>query len=330
MGLYIDHVNTVLQKLRETPITSLSTDTTTEAYRAAEAVKRAVARVWNAKTWAFRGRITSVTTTASSELVSLPHYVGEPYLMLSANSPYYITPVRQDTFFKNIPNPVSEGNPQIVRLFEYDSVDLQPTSASTLSLASSSSADTTQQVLVKGLVSSEIDYELVSLSGTSTVTTTKSFSKIFAVTKSAETSGRVTITSNGAAVTNVVLAAKQKISRHKLMRLYPIPNSAIVITIHHYSLPPELTTEYEDTEIPPRWDYVVDQFAYSLALQAKGQTQLAEFTTQMQLADKFLNEDMVVEEYISTDEPIVPERFAGGSSGSLGWTSLPEGYGYTL
>lgn len=260
----------------------------------------------------------------------LPRLVGEVYKLKSSASPYDMTVVSEDLFDNNVPNPTASGNPEFARLFEMVGVETQPTSASIISVVSSSASDTSQKVLIKGLVNSQLDYEELSLNGTTTVNGSKSFSAIYAVTKSAETVGRVTVTSNAGVVTNVTLALQDETVRLRKIRLYPIPSSAVTITVKNYGLCPELTTTYEDTEIPSRWDYVVDQFSFAYVLQTKGKEQLDEFTVQMQLAQRMLDEDMLTEERLSAEEIIVPERWGGTGDGYMGWTSLPAGYGYAL
>lgn len=327
MGLFIDHVNTVLGKLRETPISSLSTDTTTEAYRAQEAVRRAVNRVWNAKQWSFKAASRTLSTTSGISEYMLPKSIGEIYSVKNSSSPYTITPIRDDNFDQYVPNPVATGSPGYLMLFNMAGAEEQPASAGTVSVVSSSTSDTTQYVLIKGLVSGQTDYELLALAGTATVTSTKSFSYIFAITKNAETAGRITVTIGSTTI--ATLATQDKVIRVRKMRLYPTPDATYTVTVKGFGLPPALTVAYEDTEIPPRWDYVVDQFAFALALQSKGQEQSQEFTTQMALANKFLEEDMAGEEYWSSYDIITPQRWGGTSEGFDGWTTLPNGYGLT-
>lgn len=323
MGLFIDHVNTVLHKLRETPITSLSTDTSTEAYNAQEAVRRAVARIWNAKQWVFKLRRYTFATASGTEAYIVPRLMGEIYSINSPQAPYLLTSVKEDTFDRAVPNPTATGNPSYARLFEVVGVDTQPSSASIITLVSSDGTDTTQKVLVKGLVGGYLDYEQVSLNGTTSAVTSKSFSAVYALTKSDTTAGYVTATSNAGVVTNGVLAPQDKTLRLRKIRLYPIPSSTLTITVKGYGVPPLMTHAYEDAEIPVRWDYVVDQFAYGLALQYKGQEQLAEFDKQMAVAIKFLEDDMVTEENIAAEDIIIPERFGGSDC-----SDMPEGYVY--
>lgn len=325
MAIFLDHINVTLSKLRADPVTSLSADTTTEAYRAAIAVRRAVWRVWNAKQWAFKLRRTNLALTASSNEYVLPKIVGEPLIVMSSVSPYRLTVVKEDTFDKFVPNPQASGNPEFVRLFEMTGAENQPSSASVISVASNSASDTTQKILIKGFVNGEIDYEELSLSGISTVSTTKLFSEIYAISKSDDTAGKITITAG--ATTIGTLSTQERVLRLRKLRFYPAPGSAITMTIKHLALPPLLTHAYEDTEIPVRWDYVVDQFALAFALQAKGQEQITEQSAEFQLAELFLKEDMVSEEYLSGEEIILPERVGG--TGDSSWLNQLSGFGYT-
>ena len=187
MAVFLEHINQVLAKLREPSITALSTDRDSAAFNTQMAVQRAIARVWNAKSWTFKQRRTTLSVSSGSERVKLPKDVGEPYTILSSLYPYLLRPKTEDEFDRREPNPTATGNPRIYTLFHYDGVDTQPTSASTLSVASSSAADTTQTVLIRGQVSGQDDYESVSLSGTSTVTTSKSFTRVDSVSKSGTT-----------------------------------------------------------------------------------------------------------------------------------------------
>lgn len=327
MALFLTHVNTVLGKLRETPITALSTDATTEAYRAQEAVRRAVARVWNAKQWSFKIRSYYFNTTSGVEAYPMFQTVGEPFSILSDEHPYNIKVISESFFDEKVPNPTETGVPRFCRLFEMTGSWTQPSSASVVQVVSSNAADTTQKVLVKGLINDQyIDMEEMSLAGTATVSGSKLFTSILAITKSDSTTGYVTVSASSA--TLAVMSPADTVVRNRIMRFYPEPDSAYQITIKHFGLAPQLTHAYEDTEIPQRWDYVVDQFAFALALQSKGQEQAAEFQTAFNVATKMLEHDMATEEYIASEEIIIPQRW-GSNIGELNpWASLPTGYNY--
>lgn len=85
----------------------------------------------------------------------------------------------------------------------------QPSSASALAIASSLAADTTQKLIVEGLVDSLEDYEVITLTGTTPASTSKSFSYIKGMRLDKAATGTVTVTSNSAAVTNATLTAGQ-------------------------------------------------------------------------------------------------------------------------
>ncbi len=325
MATFLDHVNVVLQMLREAPITALSTDTSSEAFRVQRAVRRAVWRVWNAKQWGFKLRSYTFPTVANQLSYTLPKLVGEPYSILSTQPPYTLTNISERMFNKLVPNPTASGNTEFYRLFEMIGASEQPSSATTLSIVSNHASDTTQTVLVKGLVNSEVDMEEVTLAGTSTVTTTKSFSAVYAITKSSETAGNVTVTAGATTVGR--LAPQEKVLRLRVIKLYPTPGSVYTITVKSFGLPPYLTNAYEDTEIPTRWDYVVEQFAFAMALQPKGQEQLSEQAEQYRVAKQYLEEDMASEEYITSEELILPERWGG--TGDYSWLNSLDGFGYT-
>jgi hypothetical protein len=327
MALFLDHVNVVLQKLRQDPITALSTDTTTEAYRAQIAVNRAIARVWNHKQWAFKKRTDTLATVSGTMNYEMPKSAGEPYSVLSTGSTKKLRPIPKHHFDLRFADPTSSGDPEMYVLSDMLGVNEQPSSASVITIVSSDASDTTQAVLIKGLVSGQEDYEQVTLNGTTSASTTKSFSSIISVTKSAATAGRVTLTSNGGAVTNLVLAPQENTIRLRKVSLYPIPASVLTVTFHNFANPPYLTHRYEDSQIPARWDYIVDQWAYALALQAKGQDQAMEFKLQYEVAKIFLEEDMSTEEKISSEEPVMPLK--AGDFGDSQWAHRLPGYGYT-
>lgn len=295
-----------MSKLRVPAISALSTDKDSIEYQTQIAVQRAIARIWNARSWTFKQRKTTLSIVSGDSEKSLPRDVGEPFLVLSSVSPYLLRYMTEDEFDQREPNPTASGNPRIYTLFEHAGVDEQPAAASTLSLVSSSAADTTQKVLIRGLVSGYDDYEEVSLSGTTPVATSKSFSRVESVSKSAETAGRITITAG--ATTVLVSGPLEKTARFRKMRFFPEAASSITITIKHYKVPVIPVTLYDTHEIPSRWDYVVEQFAFALAIQSKGKDQADEAAMQFQLAEKYLNEDMASEEKQTSSGLIVPDK----------------------
>ena len=101
-------------------------------------------------------------------------------------------------------------------------VQNQPTSASVITIVCASPLDITQTARVNGVSSSADDTESVILNG-GTVATTKTFTKLYSIRKSATTAGKITCTSNATAVTNVVIPPARLLVQHQGINLYPIP-----------------------------------------------------------------------------------------------------------
>ena len=306
MAVFLTHINQVLGKLRAPAISALSTDKDSVEYITQLAVQRAIARVWNARQWTWKQRKTTLALVSGDSEKNLPRDVGEPYIVLINVSPFLLKYRTEDEFDRREPNPTSSGNPRIYSLFEYDGVEEQPAAAGVVSIVSSSAADTTQKLLIRGLVGGYDDYEQVSLNGTTTVFTTKSFSKITSVSKSEETAGRLTLTVG--ATTVLTMGALETTVRLRKIRFFPEAGSSITATIKHYKAPVIPVTLYDTHEIPSRWDYVIEQFAFALALQSKGKEQAEEAAIQFALAEKYLNEDMAAEEKQTSEGLIVPDR----------------------
>lgn len=124
-------------------------------------------------------------------------------------------------------------------------VQAQPTSASVLAIVSSSSADSTQTITVRGVSSAVEVYEEVALTGTSPVSTTNSYTRVISIGKSAETSGKITITSNSAAVTVAVISPETLTPRFNLIRLHYVPSTAVTIALPYYIKPLPMNSGYD-------------------------------------------------------------------------------------
>lgn len=268
---------------------------------------------------------TTFPTVADQTDYVLDKRIGQPYSVLSSVLPYKLRMLSRYNLDKLDAERLSEGNPEIATISDIVPVTTQPTSASVIEIVSSSSADTTQSVLVKGIVGGQEDYEQVSLNGTTSVFTTRSFSSITSITKSGNTTGRVTFSIG--ATTLLIMGALERTAHLRVMTLYPIPQAVITITVRHFGKAPYMTNAYESTMIPEDWDYVVDQWAFILALQSKGQEQSTEFSNQVLVGTKMLSEDMSVEERDSSDDPILLDD-AGNFPGHRGGAWLPSGHGY--
>lgn len=126
-----------------------------------------------------------------------------------------------------------------------DTVQAQPTSSSVLALVSSSAADTTQTVLIRGISGGVEVYESVTLTGTTPVNSTNAYTRVKAISKSAVTAGKVTITSNSAAVTVATIYGEELETRYKIFLAHYVPAEVIEISLPYIIKPLPLSQSYD-------------------------------------------------------------------------------------
>lgn len=114
---------------------------------------------------------------------------------------------------------------------EEDTVAAQPSSASVLTFSSSASGDTTQTCRIWGISGGEVTTESITLSGTNTVTSGNSYTRVDRISKSAATSGVITVTSNSAAVTVVTIAQRDITSLQTKIHFIQRPQSALTYNL---------------------------------------------------------------------------------------------------
>lgn len=182
-------------------------------------------------------------------------------------------------FFFEVPDASSMGDPEF-----YDTIDTgvenQPIAAGTLSLSSSSASDGSAfTVLVRGMVSAVKDYEEVTMNGTTAVVTTKSFSRVDQVIKSAAFTGKLTVTADSGNTTiHTIPPEALQVTRRKLW-VYPYPENKIRIYVSGWE---ELPRLIRAKDVPLISSDLYVQAALVCALQMLGEWSKA--GAQLQLA----------------------------------------------
>lgn len=185
---------------------------------------------------------------------------GYPYMM------NYVTD--QDFYGYGVQN-VTKGVPIAYRMWGEDMVIEQLRDGSTLNIASSDATDTAINVTIFGTVSGYPDFQTVatdSSDGTTTVYTTKTFTAIERVTKSASTAGRITLTANSGATTVAVLPVGDSTDgiRYRKLQLYPLPNEVYNINVQYYKDPFALVNDTDVHELGPDFDQAIIFLAVAL------------------------------------------------------------------
>lgn len=126
---------------------------------------------------------------------------------------------------------IGQDSPEYFAIEQQLGVKAQPSAASVVTFASSSTTDTTQIMRIVGISNSVRQQEEVTLTGTSLALSVKTFTEIFSIEKSARTIGKVTATSNAAAVTLTVIPPDALGSMYFYFSIRAIPDSAYVLSI---------------------------------------------------------------------------------------------------
>lgn len=146
-----------------------------------------------------------------------------------------------------------EGSASEFMFWGHSPVAAQPSSASVLTLVSSSTSDTsaTASVVVKGFTSGgDIAAEEFLLDGTTPVVGTTSFVEVLSVVKSGEFAGTLTMTSNSGAVTLLSLGAYEMGKQYRQIYLVQNPDRAETLSYRFYRKPLILINDFDIPDLP--------------------------------------------------------------------------------
>jgi len=263
--------------------------------------------------WSFLRRKTEFSTVSTQEDYQLPRDVDRLNLIRQTTAPTRLRFVPDHLFYAWIPNPTAGGNPRYYRLWEEVGVVTQLTADDTIDVVSDSTADT-QTMTITGLDDNGVfQSETYTINGTTAVTGSVTFSKVLQVSKSAATTGTITVTENSGSTTLVTLMPWERSPRFKTISLYPIPSSAITMYVEYYTRLKELVNVSDVPNIDTKWLWVIREGALAKAFQYQNKEQsyaITEGRYQQGLA-KMKREDMVNIDYIPTLKNTNTGRLAG-------------------
>lgn len=188
----------------------------------------------------------SFSTVAATQDYAMPSNFGKELSVYDATNKIPLDHIDYQLLIEQFVDSISsQGTVERYTIFS-SPVRKQPTSASTLSITSSSALDTTQTIRIKGTDSNGVELdESVTVTGTSAAVSTNTYLKVRSITKSATTTGRITITSNAAAVTVAIMSPADLDYRVKIMRLHEVPSSVLTINVPYIILPYPLSNDYD-------------------------------------------------------------------------------------
>ena len=187
----------------------------------------------------------SFATVDGTQNYALPEDFGKEIACHDVTNSLQLAHYDLDELYRLYGNDLTtEGSVERYVIYE-DAVKAQPSAASVLALVSDSASDTAVTVLIRGVADGAEDYETVTLTGTTPVSTTKSYTTVKAVSKSTESVGKVTITSNAGAVTLAIISREYLKTRYKMIKLHYVPTGVATINIPYIIKPLPLSQNYD-------------------------------------------------------------------------------------
>lgn len=260
--------------------------------------------------WTWKRRKTTFATVASQEAYNLDEEIDEIALLRDLTNSRKLLYVPDRQFYRYIPDPENTtGTAQYYRRWEETGFSTNLAAADTVYVQSSSTADTTQKVLITGRRSSDglVVTNSLSLNGTTTVTSTDTFDTdgLMYLSKSASTTGTVTVYRTTGATVLTRIGPNDTAPRYKRIGLYPIPSAVVTIYVEYYERLRYLVNDGDAPQMDSKWAWVLREGALAKMWQYKQKD--AMFAASQGLFDRGLKqmvrEDDANPDYIPVLEP---------------------------
>ena len=225
--------------------------------------------------WTWKRRKQTFETVVSQEDYNLDEEVDEIALLRQISTPTRLRYLPDWLFYKNIPDPENQstGPPRIYRRWEETGFFTNLAAADTIYVSSSSTSDGSGfKVVVTGRNSSgEIITESLTLNGTTSVTSSTTFaaSGLMRVSKSATTTGTITVYRTTGATVLSEIAPSEITPRYKRISLYPVPSAAVTMYLEYFETFRPLLNDNDVPSLPVKWNWVLREGTLAKAWEYK-------------------------------------------------------------
>lgn len=215
-----------------------------------------------------------VTMVDGQQTYPLHFLFNQPFYFFNRTKKVYLREVSARQLHPSGARWNTDQDTQRFVLWGRTSVANQPAASSTVSIVSTSASDNTaaKAIVICGITASGVEEESMTPSGLTPVESSRSFTKILSVTKSAAWAGTLTVTSDAGAVTNLVLLPTEYGRSYQQLFLLGAPTAGDVIEYRFYRIPKQLVNDNDVTNIPPGheqllvWDTLLVIGAYDSRL----------------------------------------------------------------
>lgn len=180
--------------------------------------------------WGSLQDVHTFSSVSGTESYYMPSHFDKPLRIFDLTNDLSMNIVTEENYVSShLPNigDSTTGTPTFGRIYGESPVIVQLSTTGSTVQAKSSTADTAT-VRVEGFIDSDltvVGYENITLNGTTYVDGTTTFYKILHFSKSADTTGFITLASSGGTVLGYI-AANDRFANHKVLKLGLIPNAA--------------------------------------------------------------------------------------------------------
>lgn len=202
--------------------------------------------------WLLWPRIETITTVSGTQQYSLHSEFWRPVYFRGRTSKQFIVETPLQSLMSSGEDWISTTTAPAYRFMwkGISQIQNQPSSASQITMSSSSTSDTAVTVTIAGETSDGYATETLTLTGTTSVTSVNTYQTLNQLTKSSTTVGTLTVTSNAAAVTNLKLFPNEYGRSYR--QIYFLNNpEAEVVEYQFLRQPVTLTNDYDIPDIPP-------------------------------------------------------------------------------
>ena len=179
-------------------------------------------------------RTKTIATVSGTRTYLMPFDFGDIMYAVDTTSNKKLDIITEQEWIEKYGNALTTtGVPFAIILNGEGTVFNQPSSSTKLTFVSSSSADTTQSALLRGISGSAEFYETINLSGTTSGQSSNNYDYLTQIVKNAVTTGAVTFTySTGGAVASVI-SPESLIQRNRTIGFHFIPSGVYSIDVRY-------------------------------------------------------------------------------------------------
>ena len=244
--------------------------------------KNAINRAYR-RTLSLSGQVSSQREFSITTVVNTSQYGLGPYIKRILNiddgaNDRQVKQITKGDYDGLYPGTSSTGDPFNYYILGVYGVNAQPSSASVLAFVSDLGADN-GKIRVSGFVGGVYSHESVTLNGTSTVNTTKSYTTVERITKLQATTtthtGTVTVKSNSNAVTVAVIPYHLDSASHIWIEFHPKPDTIRTYTVRAEMNKPNMINDADWPDIDEDFHDAILYLAAGEALPAFGNEGLA-------------------------------------------------------